>query len=296
MKLYYALVVCVAAFFQTNAQEYVPMLDKLNEWKLTTCNSGCLTDTYFTDGDTLVAGTSFKILDGYHYISRSFLLREDIAEKKVYIKIFLPNREENYLLYDFSLVEGDTFDMYNPITPFPTEGGTFVLDSIISRPLANSELYRHFYFSPAPGNTSSTQNAVWIEGVGSLSMVTAPGGYPNINEVGHLSCAFKNTERIYENLDSITSCEAAILRINDVKMDVWNLQFFRENETITIENATEVLRVSIFSLSGSKVLEQENTTKAKQLFLSTEQLTDGLYILQAQGSKNRTKSFKFIVD
>lgn len=57
---------------QSQAQEYVPMLNGTNEWKVTNCFFGCITDTYFTDGDTLVDGLNYKILDGYHYISRSF--------------------------------------------------------------------------------------------------------------------------------------------------------------------------------------------------------------------------------
>ena len=141
------------------AQEYKPMLSNLNEWKVTNCNFGCLTDTYFTDGDTIVDNVSYKILDGYHYISRKFLLREDIAKKQVFIKMFLPSGVEDYLLYDFSLEVGDTFLMNNPITPFPANGGSFILDSIETHVLEDGELYRHFYFSPAPGNTSSTENA-----------------------------------------------------------------------------------------------------------------------------------------
>src|SRR5690606_33024812 len=130
------------------SQGYKPLLDNLNEWHFTTCNFGCLTDMYFTDGDTIVDGTSYKILDGYHYISRSFLIREDIASKKVYLKIVSSGFGEEFLLYDFSLSEGSTHFMKNPITPFPQDGGPFILDSIVERPLVDGAQYKHFYFSP----------------------------------------------------------------------------------------------------------------------------------------------------
>ena len=58
-----------------HGQDYKPLLDNTNEWHVTNCYFGCLTDVYFTDGDTLVEGNNYKVLDGFHYISRSFLLR-----------------------------------------------------------------------------------------------------------------------------------------------------------------------------------------------------------------------------
>lgn len=158
------LLIGISAF----SQSYKPLLDNLNEWHFTTCYFGCQTDVYFTDGDTIVDGNNYKILDGYHYISRTFLLREDVPNKKIYLKIATTGFNEEFLLYDFSLNQGDTFYMQNPISPFPQDGGPFILDSIVERPLVDGNAYKHFYFSPTPDNTISTENAIWIEGVGSL--------------------------------------------------------------------------------------------------------------------------------
>ncbi len=63
------------------AQNYKPLLDNFNEWHFTICDFGCLTDIYYTDGDTVVNNVSYRILDGFHYISRTFLIREDIPAK-----------------------------------------------------------------------------------------------------------------------------------------------------------------------------------------------------------------------
>ncbi|MEZ4817881.1 MAG: hypothetical protein R2776_07935, partial [Flavobacteriaceae bacterium] len=127
------------------SQEYVPLLDQVNEWHFTNCYFGCLTDIYFTDGDTIVDNKTHKILDGYHYISRTFLLREDIPAKQIFLTKVNETANEEYLLYDFSLTEGDIFAMNNPITPFPEDGGDFVLDSIRYRTLVDGNDYRHFY-------------------------------------------------------------------------------------------------------------------------------------------------------
>ena len=194
-----------------NAQNYKPLLDDTNEWHFTNCYFGCLTDIYYTDGDTLVAGNNYKILDGYHYISRDFLLREELSTQRVYLRKLNNNTiGEEYLLYDFSLQEGDIFEMRNVITPFPENGGNFVLDSIRSRVLEDNQDYAHYYFSPVPANTISDNNCIWVEGVGSLSIINAPSGLPDINGVGHLSCFFKQGELFYTNLDSISQCNPTL--------------------------------------------------------------------------------------
>ena len=92
-------------FFSTLlfSQDYVPLLDDYNEWQVTNCYFGCLTDVYYTDGDTITDGHNYKILDGYHFISRTILLREDILEKKVFLNFIQATGNTEYLLYDFSL-------------------------------------------------------------------------------------------------------------------------------------------------------------------------------------------------
>ena len=77
------IIVCLLFFgLNSQAQAYKPMLAQFKEWHLTNCFSGCGTDIYYTDADTVVNGLTYAILDGFHYISRTFLLREDVGEKK----------------------------------------------------------------------------------------------------------------------------------------------------------------------------------------------------------------------
>ncbi|WP_310991959.1 T9SS type A sorting domain-containing protein [Aequorivita marina] len=273
------------------AQNYRPVLDELNEWHVTSCYFGCHTDVYFTDGDTLVNGKSYKILDGYHYISRTFLLREDIASKKVYLNLIDPRYNEEYLLYDFTLNEGDVFNMQNPISPFPEDGGPFLLDSIVAKPLVDGANYRHFYFSPTPGNTSSTNNAVWVEGVGSLSLINAPGGKPNINAAGHLSCFFKNTEVFYANLDSIDDCIPLHLQVKNNKLQDLVLSKQNNSDECVLTNAQNVKKITVFNLSGKKLDEKINNGNTSLTFnLSGYQ--NGLYIILASGIGNTQRAFK----
>lgn len=275
------------------SQSYKPLLDELNEWHFTTCFYGCLTDVYYTDGDTIVDGKSYKILDGYHYISRTLLLREEIENQKVFLNLVSPGHNEEYLLYDFSLNQGDIFEMKNPISPFPRDGGPFVLDSIVNKPLEDGNEYRHFYFSPTPGNTVSTETAVWVEGVGSLSIINAPGGHPDINAVGQLSCFFKNAEVFYANLDSIEDCIPIHLGIakNSLKEVIVSKQINSSN--CILSNTQNVKTVTVYDLSGKKLdLVTNNGNSSVTLDLSRYQ--DGLYIILATGFGDAKKSFKIV--
>lgn len=275
------------------SQEYKPLLDNLNEWHVTSCFSGCLTDVYYTDGDTIVDGKGYKILDGFHYISRTFLLREEANNKKVFLNKVAPGHNEEFLLYDFSLNEGDTFNMFNPYSPFPQDGGAFVLDSIIARPLADGNEYRHFYFSPASGNTTSTENAVWVEGAGSLSIINAPGGNPDINGGGHLSCFFKNTEIFYANLDSINDCIPLHLGVEKYSLN--NVVISKENNTgnCIVSNAKNVKTITLFNLSGKK-LKVVNNDGQNTINIDFSSYNSGMYILLARGFVNSKKTFKII--
>lgn len=282
-------------FVSASAQDYIPLLDDSNEWHLTSCYYGCITDVYNTDGDTLVDQKAYKILTGYHFISRTFLLREESASRKVYLKLLQPGINKEYLLYDFSLQIGDSIDMKNPITPFPTNAGYYKLDSIINRPMANSVNSRHFYLSPSSSNTISTTPAIWIEGVGSLSILTAPSGYPDINGVGHLSCSFKNGELFYSNLDSISSCDPILSNVVAGSALDQVLVTSISDGLYKIHNAESIRDVLVFDLSGKKLLEMKSN-RQNQAILDFSKFSAGVYILSAYSKKFEKKVFKIIVN
>lgn len=292
----YLLILAFFSCFGFFAQNYAPLIGNSNEWQFTTCHFGCITDIYYTNGDTVVNGKSYKILDGYHYINRNVLLREDVSQKRVYITITFPQFIDDLVLYDFSLTEGDSIQMRNPMSPFPVNGGYFLLDSIRLLPLADGQDYRHFYFSPTASNTQSTDNAIWVEGVGSLSMINAPGGFPNINEVGHLSCSFKNMELRYFNLDSISVCKPAILSTNNIQLPTENVEIFAlsERNHFLLSPTKNVQIVTVFDLSGRKTKQLSFLNQDKiQLDLST--IKPGVYILKVDLLSFKSQTFKVVV-
>ena len=278
------------------AQDYKPLLNNFNEWHLTSCFSGCLTDVYFTGGDTIVDGKDYKILDGYHFISRTFLLREELDSRKIYLNFVSQSGNKEYLLYDFSLNIGDSIDVKNPISPFPTDAGFYQVDSIVNRPLADGNEYRHFYLSPTPSNTFSSTTATWIEGVGSLSLINAPGGYPDINGAGHLSCFFKNGEIFYSNLDSISSCDPYILStdIGISSLKEVTLNTLIKNGQCEMYNTENIRFVDIFDLNGRKLTNIKTNGQA-QLNLDFSTFSTGMYLVVAYSANFQKKVFKVLV-
>ncbi len=289
-------IIAFVSGFGLFGQSYNPILGSINEWQFTTCNFGCITDIYFTDGDTVVNSKTYKILDGYHYINRNLLLRENEIEKKVYLTITEPQFIEDLLLYDFSLKVGDTIEMLNPITPFPLNGGYFILDSINTLPLTDGNPYQHFYFTPTPSNTISIYNVVWIEGVGSLSLINAPGGNPDINGVGHLSCSFKNMELRYSNLDSIKSCIPVHLSIGDYLSVKNEIQLFAQSEKnrFILTPAESVQKIRVFDLSGKQIKSIAGSGQ-EILSLDLSELKSGICILKVDMENSKTRTFKVVI-
>ena len=94
-------------------------------------------------------------------------------------------------------------------------------------------------------DTSINENPIWIEGIGSLSLINSPGGTPNVNGAGKLSCYFNNGNSVYSQLDSISSCVFTNPSLGQINLN--NIQ------------TKEIVRVS--NLLGS------NTTKRKNEIL-----------------------------
>ncbi len=281
------------------SQDYKPLLDNYNEWQLTLCfEDDCSTDYYYTNGDTIVDGMNYKILDNYHFISRGFLLRENVDQKKVYLKAILPNGISDYLLYDFSIVVGDSIDIKNPITPFPEDAGYYKVDSIIPRPLVDGNNYDHFYLSPTISNTISKNNAIWVEGVGSLSIITAPGGDPDINGVGRVACMFKNGMSFFSDLEITDECEPFFIldtpSFNYEKLNIKAITTQRSNvyKIINIESFT---KIELYDLKGVNLDSFKNNNE-NSINLNLAHYQSGIYLLIFKSNNNRSQVLKIIIE
>lgn len=280
MKNTITLLLCLSASF-VFGQNYNQMLDHKSEWHLTNCFSGCTTDMYYTDGDTLHNGKNYKILNGYHFISRTFWLREDIQQKQVFLSIPDGNKREEHLLYDFSLNVGDSINIKNPISPFPDSPGYFTVDSIINRQIIDGSDRRFFYLSPS-STTSNIEYPVWIEGIGSLSLVNAPGGTPDVNDAGKISCYFNNGNLSYSQMDSIETCDPVYNSTNKEDIITNGVQVYPThcNEDLYVSSTPEPIEgIEIINLNGAKVLEKSKLNNHFNT-LDVSQLNAGIFIVK----------------
>ena len=114
------------------------------------------------------------------------------------------NLRKEVMLYDFDMEKGDSINISNPISPFVANPGYYVVDSLVSLEMQNGLYHEVFYLSSLSVNIN--ESAVWIEGIGSLSLINAPGGTPDVSGPGKLSCYFNNGDLVYSQLDSINTC------------------------------------------------------------------------------------------
>jgi len=212
------------------AQSYYPMLDSINHWYytgnytpvgplLSNCNypdyqaDGM---NYFTDGDTVLNGLTYKILIQNHqdnpYHCLFGFIREDTASRKIYFQDVLDSPE--VLLYNFSMQPGDSMDIhflfgYNY---YYFQSGTYFLDSI---KIVNIQAgpRRAFYLNCH--SCASSNTLIWIESVGNEGdeiypySANAPGsgffencsGFPTHYFFQILTC-FEHAQKIY--FDSCT--------------------------------------------------------------------------------------------
>ncbi len=282
--------------FATKAQSYIPLLGHESEWHVTTCFTSCLTDVYYTDGDTLYNGQNYTVLNGYHYISRTFWLREDIQEKKVFLSIKPPNKErQEYLLYDFSLEIGDSIKIFNPITPFPTSPGYFEVDSIVNVVLTDGLTYRKFYLS-ATASTNSLELPVWIEGIGSLSIINAPGGTPSLNTAGKLSCHIHDGQVVYTQLDSIAGCQAVyVADLEDVSFHDLIIFPNPAHNKLIISGLDKNSSVELLDIKG-RILSKNTEINSEMIEIVVEDFQSGVYLVNLRHFIGISTTRKIVIE
>jgi hypothetical protein len=294
--IFKSFIIIVFLFVYPNtirSQAYTPMLTTYAEWHVTNCYFGCLTDKYYTVGDTVINTFHYKFLDLYHY-NKNFVIREDTNTRKIYMRLlFDPMPAKEYLLYDFSLHVNDTTSIQNPGSPYPKYAGSFVVDSIKLKPLVNKS-YRFFYLHALDSITSNTKTTIWVEGIGSLCLINTPGAMPQINGIGQLTCYFNNGTNEYSNLDSITDCTPVhplgIKEINEPTNYLVTQNFDSKNISIIFKKE-DIYKIQIYSIDGKLLFYKENSD-SNHLEINIEPFTKGLLFLKIENENGFYSTYK----
>jgi hypothetical protein len=277
------------------SQNYIPMLTNNPEWHVSNCYFGCATDKYYAIGDTVINNLHYHFLDLFHY-NKNFVIREDTLSRKVFMRLLSePSTAKEYKLYDFSLHVNDTTSIQNPGSPFPKYAGSFIVDSIKIKSLVN-KLHRFFYLHAIDSVLSNSNSTIWIEGIGSLSLINTPGALPQINGIGQLSCFFNNGLNEYQQLDSIADCVAIYpLTVNEI-LNENNYELTQNFDLkyifINSKNKSE-FKVQIFDLFG-KCIYESKINENNVLKIDCNSFTKGLLLLKIENNLHKAKIFKLI--
>ena len=203
-KFSFLLTLCMFAFVgQTTAQEdiykdsYIPLLGDTNVWYMAErMEFGEIINYKRVTGNKLVINdTTYTWIEDGNGQGGYALLRENIEEKKVYKRQSELVNSEEFVLYDFSLQEGDSIFISEESYSW------FYVDSV--KYTDTYAGYRKTWFLRSEWDD---EFPVWIEGIGSLSGLLVPSKQPNLNwwEFPELLCAEYNNEIVYKSDNGTT--------------------------------------------------------------------------------------------
>lgn len=191
---------------------YKPLVVEGNRWnELLTygINSYNKTQVFKIEGDSIDDGIAYKkivyTIDslGQNWIQDG-LIREDVAQKKVYFK---RNNEQEYLLYDFDVQPGDVIISRSSVLG---DSINIRIDSVDAIRI-DAAKYKKFYVSTKRLTHDESEyefsgnKRIFIEGIGSLDGILQIGD-PDIVGVGHGLLCFYRNDRLFLKNGADTSC------------------------------------------------------------------------------------------
>jgi hypothetical protein len=119
-------------------------------------------------------------------------------------------------------------------------------------------------------------------------MINAPGGHPDINNVGLLNCFFKNAELFYSNLTpEVTVCEATILSLLQNKQQEIIVYYPESDKSICyIKNTERVKKIELFDLNGRKIAVFKNQFE-NEIRLDLNRFSNGIYLLKLMSNEDK---------
>ncbi len=226
MKHYYFFTILVVLILKAGiscGQNYHPLLNDSMTWdawsldySLPACSETDITRS-FVNGDTVINTITYKRISGYHAINLTpmpcpvwafdntvindfALMREDTALRQVWL--YNESISTEFLLFDFSLSQGDTFvTSYSSTPQFPTD--TMIVDSVYAMQLPDGTL-----------RTRINMHALYyqwatefmIEGIGGSAGVYLPPLNIGIGFETLLGCVIYNNDQLYNPTQFSTYC------------------------------------------------------------------------------------------
>ena len=252
LKIYTLLAVLLMAGGVTmQAQEYLPIAQKGNEWH--TFETGVWQINNYVNwcsGDTLIEDARYMKIMGT--VNDSYpifytLLREE--DGKVWERHL--NTSVETLLYDFTASVGDTLCFGHP-------GNCFVLDSISMVQIGGVDRRKFWFGLEYDGLGNPRAKETWVEGIGSDYGLLWSGYYGVYDGWHCLLCFHQYGELVWQNPEYNT-CSYPYDAVEENKDSEITVYPNPGNNTLNIRTALQNARIEIYDITGKLVYNQEIT-------------------------------------
>ncbi|MCB0619766.1 MAG: T9SS type A sorting domain-containing protein [Saprospiraceae bacterium] len=293
MKLaHFTLVILTLCTYQTGAaQTYVPLVEEGKKWSVWFCSaegtSECVhyaINLFEISGDTTIANTNYKKLLHRRHSDPVFNylggLREDSLKRVYYLGQQIPNYhycfdqnyEEELLLYDFGLEEGDSIQFS---TPLPSYFYKVHVDTI--------EIGGHF----RRRITFESHFFEWIEGIGDIHWLFMPLCYCHEHCWSLVCFSGKDLSLDYSgNISGVKDCET--VDVGERRRTPARLFPNPFAEVLSIElEETDLWQVAIYDLLGRQIYSRQEFTQS--LTISAENLPEGIYLVVVRSADGQVR-------
>lgn len=309
MKDFLLIMTFIISPFALMCQEYTPFLEGNPIWKVygidnAQPNEESTTDVeYSLAGDTIIEGADYRILDVetapatylYPFIEEAYL-RENLETRKVYIRFkeedqALFGGNEELLLYDFSLNEGDSFFLYEDF-----DGNEVNILSETTIDIDGQTRDSWLTDFPSIGNTVGK---TYVEGVGFLSDLLLPVLYEEYSFYSAFTYCYKNaSENISHNFTSELfpddlDCNST-LSLENTEGENQVLIYPNPSSDGTTIELPDLKEVRVSDLLG-KVVFEEKTIESEKIGLNTVHWAEGLYLVKACNGKSECALERLVI-
>lgn len=285
----FALIISLSLKAQTQSYEYIPIVKEGLQIWTTDQKYGQYNEQYryerlaLTEEDTIIDGKSYKKL--YSFTEREFDIEtatfvcgiRENENKQVFVAYH--NRPE-FMLYDFSLTEGDSiladeeYELYFNVTN---------VDTLVFNGVERREVTLQFY---------NYAWVTWIEGIGNIegllmdwrSYTMAMDPMPNVR----LRCYEYNEECLYSDFsfdESIYDCYTPLytgLENNEFENEV-SVYPNPAKERLYINTSLPIKELTICNLLGQEIKKYNMTEKTSSIDISG--LKEGVYFVKLSTEK-----------
>lgn len=229
---------------------------------------GCTFGTHRILGDTMLEGIVYKKIHSLSIVGSHVPVvgaREDVENQKVYFH----DGYEEHLAYDFSLEQGDVFNIH--CGSQPTE--VVMVDSV---EMLNGEIRKRIHFP----------EEIWIEGIGSSKGLTAPFFDLCLFDVSsETMCFYAGIDQLWQG-EEFTDCGFDPLSTNGAPLNGFTVypNPARDKATLHFSNVTQTNDlIQLLSMDGRSI-RSLHPGAVQSMLIDLQDLPAGMYLVQLLGS------------